>query len=135
MRYLEEFTDKRSIADDKDHLRKLDPYFRGNRLDQINMEVLWPFIRDRRERDKVANATINRAFVRDGATVCALGAGASCERGQENRTGLGRRGGKPYDFPTSDLIVRTRECKYLKDWRARTDSNRRPLVRRLILPI
>jgi len=44
------------------HLRKLDPYLRGKRLDQINMDVLWPFIRDRRERDKVANATVNRAL-------------------------------------------------------------------------
>jgi integrase len=62
MRYLEEFADKRSIADDKDHLRKVDPYLRGKRLDQINMDVLWPFIRDRRERDRVANATVNRAL-------------------------------------------------------------------------
>jgi integrase len=62
VRYLEEFADKRSIADDKDHLRKLDPYLRGKRLDQINMDTIWPFIRDRRERDGVANATINRAL-------------------------------------------------------------------------
>ena len=47
VRYLAEFADKRSIADDKDHLRKLDPYLRDKRLDQINLDVLWPFIRDR----------------------------------------------------------------------------------------
>src|ERR1022692_135085 len=64
--------------------------------------------------------------VRDGAAVCAFGAGASCERSQENRTSLGSRGVKPYDFPTPELIVRTRECKYLMDWRARRDSNPRP---------
>ena len=39
VRYLEEFADKRSIADDKDHLRKLDPYLRARRLDQINMNA------------------------------------------------------------------------------------------------
>jgi hypothetical protein len=29
VRYLEEFADKRSLSDDKDHLRKLDPYLRS----------------------------------------------------------------------------------------------------------
>jgi hypothetical protein len=36
MRYLEEFADKRSLSDDRDHLRKLDPYLRSLRLDAID---------------------------------------------------------------------------------------------------
>ena len=47
---------------DRFHLRALDPYLRDKRLGDINMDVLWSFIRDRRERDGVANATINRAL-------------------------------------------------------------------------
>ncbi len=61
VRYLAEFAEKRSIADDKDHLRKLDPYLRSKWLEHINMDTLWPF-RDRRERDMVANSTVNRAL-------------------------------------------------------------------------
>jgi integrase len=61
-RYLAEFADKRSIADDKDHLRKLEPYLHGKRLEHVNMDTLWPFIRDRRDRDRVANSTVNRAL-------------------------------------------------------------------------
>jgi integrase len=62
IRYLEEFSDKRSITADKHHLRALDPYLRDKRLDHINQDVLWSFIKDRRDREKVAPATINRAL-------------------------------------------------------------------------
>jgi integrase len=62
LRYLAETTDKRSLHMDRFHLRALDPYLRDKRLGDINMDVLWSFIRDRRERDGVANATINRAL-------------------------------------------------------------------------
>ena len=46
---------------DRLHLRQLDPFLR-KRLHEINMEVLWSFIHERRERDGVANATVNRAL-------------------------------------------------------------------------
>ena len=62
VRYLEEFADKRSLSDDKDHLKKLDPYLRSLKLDAIDMTVLQPFIRDRKVKDGVSNATINRAL-------------------------------------------------------------------------
>ncbi|MGH8251712.1 MAG: tyrosine-type recombinase/integrase [Steroidobacteraceae bacterium] len=62
MRYLEEFGDKKSLPDDKDHLKKLDPYLRSRRLDAVDMTVLQPFIRDRRSKDGVSNATVNRAL-------------------------------------------------------------------------
>ena len=62
LRYLAETTDKRSLHMDRFHLRALDPYLRDKRLGDISMDVLWSFIRDRRERDGVANATINRAL-------------------------------------------------------------------------
>src|SRR5271155_1949726 len=62
VRYLEEFADKRSLSDDRDHLKKLDPYLRSLRLDAIDMNALQPFIRDRRAKDGVSNATINRAL-------------------------------------------------------------------------
>ena len=62
VRYLEEFADKRSLSDDKDHLKKLDPYLRSLKLDAIDMAVLQPFIRDRKLRDGVSNATVNRAL-------------------------------------------------------------------------
>jgi len=62
VRYLEEFADKRSLSDDRDHLKKLDPYLRSLRLDAIDMTVLQPFIRDRKLKDGVSNATINRAL-------------------------------------------------------------------------
>jgi hypothetical protein len=62
MRYLEEFADKRSHSNDKDHLKKLDPYLRSLKLDAIDMTVLQPFIRDRKVKDGVSNATINRAL-------------------------------------------------------------------------
>jgi integrase len=62
MRYLEEFADKKSFSDDRDHLRKLDAYLRSLRLDAIDMNALQPFIRDRRAKDGVSNATINRAL-------------------------------------------------------------------------
>jgi hypothetical protein len=48
--------------DDKDHLKKLDPYLRSLKLDAIDMAVLQPFIRDRKSKDGVSNATVNRAL-------------------------------------------------------------------------
>src|SRR5258708_13230757 len=62
VRYLEEFADKRSLSDDKDHLKKLDRYLRSLKLEAIDMTVLQPFIRDRKVKDGVSNATINRAL-------------------------------------------------------------------------
>src|SRR3984885_3412954 len=62
VRYLEEFADKRSLSDDKDHLKKLDPYLRALKLDAIDMAALQPFIRDRKLNDGVSNATVNRAL-------------------------------------------------------------------------
>ncbi len=62
VRYLEEFVDKRSLSDDRDHLKKLDPYLRSLKLDAIDMAVLQPFIRDRKSKDGVSNATVNRAL-------------------------------------------------------------------------
>jgi integrase len=62
VRYLEEFADKNSLSDDKDHLKKLDPYLRSRRLDAIDMTVLQPFIRDRKTKGGVSNATVNRAL-------------------------------------------------------------------------
>jgi integrase len=62
VRYLEEFGDKKSLPDDKFHLKKLDPYLRSRRLDAVDMTALQPFIRDRKSKDGVANATVNRAL-------------------------------------------------------------------------
>jgi integrase len=62
VRYLEEFAEKASLADDKDHLRKLDPYVRSLRLEAIDMTVLQPFIVERKSKDGVSNATVNRAL-------------------------------------------------------------------------
>ncbi|MET0015028.1 MAG: site-specific integrase [Sedimenticola sp.] len=62
VRYVKVSKDKRSLNDDIAHLRRLDPYLAKRRLREINMEALWPFITDRRERDGVSNATINRAL-------------------------------------------------------------------------
>lgn len=63
VRYLQETEGiKRSYHDDKDHLRQLDPYLRDKRLSEINMDTLWPFINDRKQRDGVANSTVNRAM-------------------------------------------------------------------------
>jgi integrase len=62
VRYFEEFADKRSLSYDKYHLRKLDPYLRSLKLDAIDMATLQPFIRDRKVKDGVSNATINRAL-------------------------------------------------------------------------
>jgi integrase len=61
-RAWKEFADKRSLVNDKDHLRKLDPYLRSLRLDAIDMTALQPYIRDRRSKDGVSNATVNRAL-------------------------------------------------------------------------
>jgi len=62
VRYIKENTDKRSLNDDKDHLRKLNPYLSDKLLTDINMDALWPFIHQRKEEDGVANATVNRAL-------------------------------------------------------------------------
>lgn len=62
LRYLDENREKRSLVDDKDHFRKLDPYLRDKLLRDVHMDALWPFIRDRKDRDGVANATVNRAL-------------------------------------------------------------------------
>ena len=62
IRYLEDFADKRSLFNDKDHLKKLDPYLRSLRLDAIDMTALQPYIRDRKSKDGVSNATVNRAL-------------------------------------------------------------------------
>jgi integrase len=62
VRYLAEWHEKRSIRHDRDQLCRLDPYLRDPRLDRINMDAIWPFIRDRRDRDGVSNSTINRAL-------------------------------------------------------------------------
>jgi integrase len=62
LRYLRENVDKRSLSDDKDHLRRLDAYLGKKQLREISMDALWPFIHDRRERDGVANSTVNRAL-------------------------------------------------------------------------
>ena len=62
VRYLAECAEKKSLSDDRDHLRKLEPYLRSKRLDAIDMTALQPFIRDRKEKDGVTNATINRAL-------------------------------------------------------------------------
>ena len=62
VQYIEDSVDKRSLDDDKAHLLKLDPYLRGHRLRDLNMSILRPFVRDRRQKDGVANSTINRAL-------------------------------------------------------------------------
>lgn len=60
LRYLTENADKRSLDKDKFYLKKLDPYLRNKTLEEINMEILWPFIHKRKDVDGVTNATINR---------------------------------------------------------------------------
>jgi integrase len=62
VRYLQEFSEKASLSDDKDHLRKLDPHLRSLRLDAIDMSALQPFIVERKSKDDVSNATVNRAL-------------------------------------------------------------------------
>jgi integrase len=62
VRYLGECAEKKSLSDDRDHLRKLEPYLRSRRIDAVDMTTLQPFIRDRKENDGVTNATINRAL-------------------------------------------------------------------------
>ena len=52
----------RSLVNDRDHLRKLDPYLRSLRLDAIDMTVLQTYIRDRKATKGVSNATVNRAL-------------------------------------------------------------------------
>jgi integrase len=64
VRYLSEIreTDKKTLPMDRLHLRQLDTVLRDKRLTDVNMDALWPFIHARRDRDKVANSTINRAL-------------------------------------------------------------------------
>jgi hypothetical protein len=62
VRYLEECAEKKSLPDDRDHLKKLEPYLRSQRLDAINMSAMQLFIRNRKETDGVSNATINRVL-------------------------------------------------------------------------
>jgi integrase len=62
VQYLEDNVEKRSLRDDKDHLLKLDPYLRGFRLRDLNMNALRPFIQARKQKDGVANSTVNRAL-------------------------------------------------------------------------
>ncbi|MET0105897.1 MAG: site-specific integrase [Sedimenticola sp.] len=62
VRYVKVSEGKRTLDCDIAHLRQLDPYLAGKRLREITMDTLWPFINDRRERDGVSNATINRAL-------------------------------------------------------------------------
>lgn len=64
LRYLSETreSDKKTLPMDRLHLRQLDPVLRDKRLQDVNMDVLWAFIHVRRDRDKVANSTINRAL-------------------------------------------------------------------------
>lgn len=62
VQYLEDSVGKRSLDYDKAHFQKLDPYLRGYRLRDINMKALRPFILDRKQKDGVANGTINRAL-------------------------------------------------------------------------
>ena len=61
-RFLEECAEKKSLPDDRDHLRKLEPYLRSKHLTTIDMTALQPFIRERKENDGVRNATVNRAL-------------------------------------------------------------------------
>jgi integrase len=62
VQYLEDNADKRRLFYDQAHFQKLDPYLRGYRLRDINMNALRPFIQDRKHKDGVANGTINRAL-------------------------------------------------------------------------
>jgi integrase len=62
VRYLEECAEKKSLPDDRDHLKKLKPYLRSQQLGAIDMTALQPFIHDRKEKDGVSNATVNRAL-------------------------------------------------------------------------
>ena len=62
VQYLEDNADKRRLFYDQAHFQKLDPYLRGYRLRDINMNALRPFIQDRKQKDGVANGTINRAL-------------------------------------------------------------------------
>ncbi|MCH8302247.1 MAG: site-specific integrase [Proteobacteria bacterium] len=62
VQYLEDCVGKRSLDYDKAHFQKLDPYLRGCRLRDLNTSTLRPFIQDRKQKDGVANGTINRAL-------------------------------------------------------------------------
>lgn len=62
VRYLKENAEKKTLSDDKDHLRKLDPHLSDKRLAEITMDLLWPFIDQRKDVEHVSNATVNRAL-------------------------------------------------------------------------
>jgi len=62
VRYLTENVDKKTLSDDKDHFRKLDPYLGNKLLREVCMDTLWPFIHQRKDVDGVQNSTINRAL-------------------------------------------------------------------------
>lgn len=62
VRYLADNASKRSLFNDKDHLRKLHPYLGNLRLRDVSMDTLRPYIRDRLDRDQIAPATLNRAL-------------------------------------------------------------------------
>ena len=49
IRYLRENADKCSLDKDKIYLKQIDPYLSGKRLEEINMDLLWPFIHYRKE--------------------------------------------------------------------------------------
>jgi integrase len=60
VRYLQENAEKLSLDKDKIYLKQLDPYLSGKRLEEINMDCLWPFIHSRKEEHGSANTTVNR---------------------------------------------------------------------------
>ena len=62
VRYLEENADKKTVRMDRDHLRKFDPYLRRLLLEEVDMNALQAFVRDRKVGDGVSNATVNRAL-------------------------------------------------------------------------
>jgi hypothetical protein len=85
VRYIEEFADKRSLSDDRDHLKKLDPYLRSLKLDAIDMSVLQPFIRDRKLKDGVSTRN-HQSRTRGGSAdiECRASGLAMAQRGAED---------------------------------------------------
>lgn len=61
LRYSEEKKDKKSISDDLDQIKMLDPFIGLLELNKINMGSLQPFIAMRR-KEGVKNRTINKAL-------------------------------------------------------------------------
>ena len=62
VRYLKENSDKKTLKEDIAHLKRLSPYLEDKLLTEVNMDILWQFIDQRREVDGVSNSTINRAL-------------------------------------------------------------------------